>query len=75
MYGLIFEIRSGLYVISSWCSAGVTDYAKQKLSLRFLGLTVAFFFCIHSGDGMYDLPLFNCIVWNYIRVRSIQSNT
>ena len=75
MYGLIFEIRSGLYVISSWCSAGVTDYAKQKLSLRFLGLIVAFLSDIHFGEGMYELPLFNCIVWNCIYVRSTQSNT
>ena len=73
MNGLSLLIRCGSLLICSWCSAATIKYEKQKLSLRFLGLIIAFLSDIHFVDGMYELPLLNSIVWNYTSVRSTQS--
>ena len=72
--GLSFVILSGLYLTSSWCNAAIIAYLKYSLSLRFLGLIVAYLSDIHLGEGIYELPLFKSMSWNCIVNRSTQSN-
>ena len=59
--GLIFDILSGWFSIFWWFNATVIAYWKHLLSL-FLGFIVALLFNIHSGDFIYDFPLFRFIL-------------
>ena len=38
------------------------EYAKQQLHLVFLGFIVAFLLANHSGDLIYELPLFKLVL-------------
>ena len=57
---LIFNILGGSSFMFWKFNATVKVYWKQLLSL-FFGFIVAFLFFIHSGESIYDLPLFRLI--------------
>ena len=62
MNGFVFVILSRFFPISSWFNSTVIAYGKQLSSFLLIGFIVAFLFFSHSGESMYDPPLFRLIL-------------